>query len=66
MPRTMFLVDFCIPLVAITPKHRHAMRPVRDAGPRRSPELPQLSIRRDHPEDIEAQETTEERHSLPR
>jgi hypothetical protein len=66
MPRTMFLVDFCIPLVAIAAKHRNAMRPVRDSGPRRSPKLPQLGIRCDRPEDIEAQEAAEERHSLPK
>jgi hypothetical protein len=62
----MFLVDFCVPLVAIAPKHRHTMGPVRDACPRRSPELHQLNVRRDNPEDIEAQETAEERHNLTR
>mgnify|MGYP001658328393 CR=1 FL=1 len=60
----MFLVDFCVPLVAIASKHRHAMRPVRNAGPQGPPELHQLSVCRDNPEDIEAQEAAEERHSL--
>lgn len=60
----MFLVDLCVPLVAIAPKHRHTMGPVRDAGPRRTPELPQLSIRGNRPKEIEEQETAEERHDL--
>lgn len=62
----MFIADFCIPLVAITSKNRYAMRPVRDASPRRAPELHQLGITRDNPENIEAQETTDKHHSLTR
>jgi hypothetical protein len=61
---TMFLVDQCIPLVATSPKHCYAMRQVRDAGPRRTLELPQLAIGRDHPKQIESQETAEERDCL--
>lgn len=66
MSRTVFLAYLCVPLMAITPEHCHAMRPVRDAGPRRSLELPQLCICNDGPEDVETQETAEDCHDLDR
>jgi hypothetical protein len=51
--RTIFLVDLCIPLVAVATKHGYAMGPVRDTSPRGASELAQPGIRGDCPEDIE-------------
>lgn len=66
MTRTIFLIDLCVPLMAITAEHRYAMGPVRDAGPPRAPELPQSSIRGDRPENIKEQEATEDHQRWPR
>lgn len=66
MIRTIFLVDLCIPLVAVATEHRNAMGPVRDTGPRGAPELAPSGIRGDCPQDIEGQKATEKQHSWPR
>lgn len=63
---TIFLVDRCIPLMAIPAEHRYAMGPVRDTGPPRTPELLQPCIRADRPENIEEHDATEDNPRRPR